>query len=250
MSKVYKRKKRKIICPATIVNRSEAQKTECRPEYAQQAFIMCSEFGATRESLGNAFDVNIETVDKWLRVGREMINRGEHRSPVAQFALGVQAGRDMFNVEKAEKSLIRKACGFEYEEVETTEIEMTDEDMKRLGISEDDMKRLKGKRVTRKLKQRPPDTQALMFLLQNRAPHRWRNTRFTQSGCNVTLQGFVNHQLADNVKIDLSRLSDEELDVLEKISESSDQRTGNFQNTIGERSEGSHAFLPESVESD
>jgi hypothetical protein len=134
----------------------QGQPTLYNPEMMPpQAFIMCAQYGATFEELGKIWGVTATTVSDWVK---------RHED----FAAAVRNGRDAFNVGQIEQSLVKRAMGMEYDEVQTEEVQYK-------------VKTIEGtvlvpavkKVVTRKVIM--PDVAAIIFYLKNRAPERWRD---------------------------------------------------------------------------
>lgn len=90
--------------------------------------------------------------------------------------------------QKVEDSLYKRANGFEYTEVKLEE----------LGND--------NKRVTKTRKLVAPDTTAAIFWLKNRRPDRWRDRQDVTLDGSLSLKGY-----------DMSRLTKEELEMLEAI---------------------------------
>lgn len=93
-----------------------------------------------------------------MGIARQTLNNWCNKYPSIMDAL--KKGREPV-VRRLENSLIKKAQGFEYEEV-TTEMWVDDDGQKR-------------QKVSKHKKYSAPDTSALIFLLKNYKPNKYRN---------------------------------------------------------------------------
>ncbi len=112
--------------------------TVYQPEYACQALTACAELGATDKDLADIFGVCIRTVQYWKK-----------RHP--EFGQSVSQGKEEFDTNQVERSLLQAALGGTYEEVYEQE----------------------GKVVKKVTKHKAPDVKACLFWLKNREPQRW-----------------------------------------------------------------------------
>ena len=90
---------------------------------------------------------------------------------------------------QVENSLLKRALGYEFEEI-TYEY---------------------GEEIKKVVKQIPPDTTAQIFWLKNRKPNEWRDSR------NIEHTGKDGGAIQTEAKLNLSNLSDKELEALENI---------------------------------
>ena len=103
--------------------------------------------GLTNEQIAKNIGVSRQTLDNWCKKHVDILDAiKKGRAPV---------------VRELENALIRKAQGFEYEEV-TTEMWVDDNGEKR-------------QKVSKHKKYSAPDTSALIFLLKNYKPNKYRN---------------------------------------------------------------------------
>jgi transposase len=117
-----------------------------------QAEAICRECGADNARLAEMLGVTRQTLYNWLK-----------RYPELEPA--VVRGREQFASVAVEKSLYRRACGYEYDEV----VAEAGEDQKL--------------RVVRKTtKHLPPAVDAIKFYLRNRDPERWPDANRTEIG--------------------------------------------------------------------
>ncbi|MDZ5782099.1 helix-turn-helix domain-containing protein [Marinococcus luteus] len=122
----------------------------------------------------------------------------EYKKKYAEINEALKAGKEVVDL-KVENALLRRALGYEYEEITYEFGEET-------------------KRVT---KQQTPDTTAQIFWLKNRKPKEWRDKQdHMHSGPEG---GPIEHKR----QIDLSTLSEEELNNLETIISRSADSEGN-----------------------
>ena len=116
-----------------------------QPENAARAKRECSIYGADLKQLAASFGCTVRTISKWQVV-------------YPKFAKAVHAGKDDYDTKNVEKSLLKRALGYDYEEI--TYVMAAD------GIEVVD-KRVK--------KHMAGDTTAMIFWLKNRHPDRWRD---------------------------------------------------------------------------
>lgn len=135
--------------------------------------------GATDKELAEAFKVSQRTINRWKK---------DHPS----FLEALQRGKDAADAE-VEKSLFKRAIGFEYEESE-----------KIIEVNNDGGSRLAKIRTVNKLV--PPDTMAIMY---------WLNNRKRKSGEWAQRQEV--EVTTDEAKVDLSAFSEDELRALARV---------------------------------
>lgn len=124
-----------------------------------QAYIMCAQHGATFAELAAIWGITASTVSDWV-------------NEYPDFAKAIRAGRDAFNVGQIEQSLVKRALGFEYEEVSTKSIQYK---IKSLQDGKEISKLVPAVEVTRTKKLVAPDVAAIIFYLKNRDPERWKD---------------------------------------------------------------------------
>jgi hypothetical protein len=115
-------------------------------KHPKLTYEFCSENGFTDEKLAKAFQVNVETITRWAREKPE-------------FSRARKEGKDAFDTGMVEKSLLRRAQGFDVEEKIYDVIDGKPIEMKRI------------KKVV------PPDATSLIFWLKNRNAARWRDKK-------------------------------------------------------------------------
>lgn len=103
--------------------------------------------GLTNEDIAHNMGITRQTLNNWCKKYTSIFD-------------ALKKGREPV-VRKLENSLIKKAQGFEYEEV-TTEMWVDDNGEKR-------------QKVSKHKKYSTPDTSALIFLLKNYKPNKYRN---------------------------------------------------------------------------
>jgi transposase-like protein len=131
------------------------RKSKYREEFAEQAYILCKEYGFTYRKLAEFFKVDPASLKRWER---------EHE----EFHAAVRGGRDEFDSEKVEKSLSKRAQGYRYREVtkEACVVRRKGEDPELY-----DKELVVTKVVTKEV---PPDTTAAAIWLNNRRRDRWK----------------------------------------------------------------------------
>jgi hypothetical protein len=113
--------------------------------------------GSTNEQLAKLLSVSVSSIEKWQR---------EHKD----FKRAIKEGRDEFDTNVVERTLLKRALGYDIVEIKTEEIEI------KQGKGEHAIK-VPAQRVTKTIKHILPDTGALCFWLKNRNPDRWRDIK-------------------------------------------------------------------------
>ena len=156
-------------------------------KFPHMAYIACAELGAREVDLAKLFQVTPDAITKWKR---------QH----PDFILAIKDGRDVWDSENAEKALKQLTTGYEYEEVSITQ-------------------KPSGTIITKTKKHVMPSITAIMFWLQNRKPHRWKNVRKVEAS--ITTRGEITHDHRHSgevkMKLDLSKLEKEEVENLRSI---------------------------------
>lgn len=141
--------------------------TKFKKEYIHQAFVACRVGGFSDGSLAELFSVSEATIANW-------------KNDYPEFLESIQKGKDIFDTKGVENALLKRALGFEYQEVNTV-----------LGK---DGKPIKEKtKITKK--QALPDTGAIAFWLKNRKSKRWMDRR------DVTLAGDKDRPLDNKIEV-------------------------------------------------
>lgn len=122
---------------------SGGKPTLWKDSHVDQAFVACSEMGATEKQLAKLFKTNTMTIHVW-------------KKKYPEFADSVRKGKDMFDTANVEDNLLRRAMGYKYKE---KTVEWGLEGVKRKIIT----------------KYAAPDITAIIFWLKNRQPSRWRD---------------------------------------------------------------------------
>lgn len=143
------------------------------PEYhPPQAFIVCSEFGADYNGVANTFGIQIGKLREW-------------RQSYPELQAAILSGRDLYNTEKAEVSLLKRVMGYEYEEKKYVRTFMP---FKKQPKDDEDTTGIQFRLVRNKpvygeyklvlqekyVKHKPADVNALTLWLVNRMSERWR----------------------------------------------------------------------------
>lgn len=200
-------------------NAKRGPPTKYKPEYDEQARILCETFGAKDKDLAAVFKVDESSIANWVR---------DHRS----LFRCIRDGRDEYNVHRVENSLLDRALG-----CETTETKIEDVSVKipapeqqngngsrRTKFNGDSKNGRNGKgrkqqvagttqivpgiRRTVTTKHYPPDVTAAIYWLINRSrlSKRWQHIQNVAVGLET---GGPRNQ-----EIDLTQLEPEELDQL------------------------------------
>ena len=168
-----------------------------KPEYAEQAFQVCSQFGADDKALAEFFKVGEKTINNWKKA-------------YPAFLGAVKTGKDIFDSEKVEASLLKRAIGYKYDEIHKEAV----------YVQRDGLRIYEEAYQTRIItKEVAPDVTAQIFWLKNRQKNRWRDRQEVEhSGKD---EGLIKRKAVE--------LSDEELlDIIcrshgvRKVSQTSD----------------------------
>lgn len=137
-----------------------------------------------------------DIAEKKIGVSQRTFENWKNRFPSIVSAL--KKGKRPVDME-VENMLLKNALGFEYEEVETYIDELPDGTQRR--------------RIKKIKKYVKPDTTAQIFWLKNRKPELWRDRQSIEH----TGKDGGPIETQQRVDADLSDLTDEELEILEKI---------------------------------
>lgn len=168
-------------------------KPKYKPEYDKQAYVACTK-GMIDLDLAELFGICEKTLYNWQE---------KHES----FRNSIQAGKDIYNCDIAERSLKKLIEGYDYQEAKI----ITD------AIGNPIRKEMTKKHVS-------PNPGSICFFLKNRMPERWRDIKAVElsapDGKGLFDDGIKILGDSDNpikFKIDLLSLSDEELKAIESI---------------------------------
>lgn len=125
--------------------------TKYEEGYCAIALAACRD-GATNAKLAKIFKVNIDTIKEWLNVHPE-------------FSASVRAGKYEYDTERVEVAAKERAVGYSHPEEKIFYDSKRGEEV-RVGTT----------------RHYPPDTQALIFWLINRAPERWAKQSLSALG--------------------------------------------------------------------
>lgn len=134
--------------------------TDYREQYAEMAFVACSEGGFTDVKLAKLFKVSKSTINTWKK---------EH----PKFLDSIQKGREDWDTVKIERALIKLALGSRFTETtkEPGKVVTVDPDT---GEKKEESKLVVTKKVRKLI---VPNDRAIRFWLKNRQPERWRDTQ-------------------------------------------------------------------------
>lgn len=157
-------------------------------DHIHVARAACVEFGATDEQLTALMKCTLGQLRRWIET-------------IPDLKDAIQGGRDKFNTEKIEKTMLQRALGYDYEE----------HSIKRTTITAGKGKakvRLPAEEHTVTKKHAVPDMTAIMFFLQNRNPARWRNVKY------LIADGEVRTVDRKEFSLDIKSCTQEELQVI------------------------------------
>lgn len=173
-------------------SRGRPLSTTADPSVTKRAYYLCAEMGATLGQLCKVLPVAQTMLNNWMRYDKT-------------FRSTVKAGIDAWNSAKVEGSLLKRALGYEYDEVTKRDIILYSKHSTGMTV------KAPATQVTTVHKVLPPDVGALMFYLTNRMPDRWKNSYRTESSS--TTETNIEH----NVTVDLSKLGKDDLEILRNI---------------------------------
>ncbi len=133
-----KRKKKGSVGKGAV---KSGRPSKYKPEYANIAFVVCSEFGADDQKLAKTFRVSRTTIDSWKKKHPEFLD-------------SIRRGKDDFDTKNVENALLQRALGFERQVVH---VALHDGQFIMAEYN----------------KYFPPDPQSIRFWLKNRNPQRW-----------------------------------------------------------------------------
>lgn len=144
------------------------QPTKYKKKYVEQVEKLCATFGADDKKLAEFYEVCEDTIHNW-------------KKKYPKFFESIKKGKDIYDTENVEKSLLRRALGYSYKE-ET--LEQTED--------------AKGKTTKKNKtvgKHMPPDTTAQIFWLKNRNKKRWKDIKaIAQTGSDDEDKAFLTLQ--------------------------------------------------------
>ena len=141
--------------------RKGGRPTKYNPKYVKVAGKLCEEKGYTNKNLAAHFKVAESTINKW-------------KKEFSEFSDAIKKGKDEFDSQVVEQSLLKRALGYSY--VETTrELQADNEEVPDDDDGESAIQTLV---VTKKVtKQVVPSDVAIIFWLKNRRPGRWSDVK-------------------------------------------------------------------------
>lgn len=181
------------------------------PDHVNQVYLITKTTGSNATQIGRLLGMHPRTVTTYIKraalieQGEYTTGRKESDELLVAFASAIKRGMDEFSSGRVENALVRKACGFEYTEVKTEEIEI------KRGRGKEAI-RAPATRVTRTTKYYAPSDAAIIFWLCNRLPRRWQNL-YKQD---QTISGTVNvkHDMPADLADNLDRT---ELETLRRL---------------------------------
>jgi hypothetical protein len=135
--------------------------TKFKSEYSEQVYKLAIE-GFTDKKIADFFKVDERTVNNW---------KDKH----PEFFQSLKRGKDDFDTNVIEKSLAKRATGYQCAEV-------TRAISKEVDLSTGKAKLVTVKEVTKEV---APDPTSMIFWLKNRQPQRWRDKRTIEAGVNL-----------------------------------------------------------------
>ena len=163
-----------------------------KEEYNDQAYKLCL-LGHTDKELAQYFEVDISTITRW-------------KQDYPDFCTSVKRGKEIADAEVAH-SFYKRAKGYKYKEVtkEATKSSKKDSQDQSDDSEGEDIESIEKKLKVTKIitKEVPPDAGAALNWPKNRQPGKWRDKKEVEAKIKK--------------EVDISKLSDDELERLEEI---------------------------------
>lgn len=142
--------------------------TKYKPEFVQIAGELCQEKGYTIKNLAQHFKVVESSITLWMK-------------EYSDFSAAIKKGRDVFDTQEVEQSLLKRAKGYGYDEI-TKEPVMVDKgvvDEKDIEEGETVEEAVENSLAVTKVvtKEVAPSEVAIIFWLKNRQPQRWSDKK-------------------------------------------------------------------------
>lgn len=163
------------------------------------AYTLCKERGFTDADLAEVFGVSVPTFATWKRDNED-------------FRLAIRDGKDEWDGEHIENALLKRALGYEYEEVSKKTVKVNAQ------LPDGTKVKVPGIETTITTKVLVPDVKAITFWLINRNRERWKNISFIKAEGD----GGGNDNTSTELSLgtdNLENLSLEQLDKLKEIAE-------------------------------
>ena len=142
--------------------------TKFKEEFIEQAGKLCREKGYTDEDLAAHFNVSETTINNWKR-------------GYLEFFESLKKGKDEFDAQVVEQSLLKRAIGYTYDEITKEPVIVVKGVVKASVIGEGETveEAVEKSLVITKVitKQISPDVVAQIFWLKNRQPDRWSDKK-------------------------------------------------------------------------
>ena len=176
------------------------------PDNVRMICRLVAETGIAHRELANILGVPYATLQNWY-----------HKHP--KFKLAVKKARYAFDTGKVERSLLRKAMGYDYMEISKERIRLIGQ----LGKEKVKIPATKIKTTTKHVI--PSDT-AIIFWLTNRDPEAWKHIQkfLMDSRVQHDVDGKVDHAVTIS---DLRKVPKDELEQVRKILEAHTEEASN-----------------------
>ncbi len=142
--------------------------TKYKAEYVEEAGELCRQQGYTDKNLAAQFKVSEKTINVWKK---------QH----PQFLQSLKKGKDEFDSQVVEQSLLKRATGYSYDEItkEPAIVDKGEVDAADIPEGETAEKAVEESLVVTKIVRKgiAPDVTAQIFWLKNRQPHRWSDKK-------------------------------------------------------------------------
>lgn len=132
-------------------------------DFARQVRMLCADGGFTDAKIAQFFDIHRSTIYEWKKTYPE-------------FAQAIKEGKEEALVDEVERSMYKRAIGYKYTEItrELKPVIVVGPDGKTTEAYDIAEQLIVTKKVR---KESPPETGAGCFVLKNRRPERWKDTK-------------------------------------------------------------------------
>ena len=188
----------------TLPKRPQGRQTSYAGKVTNHQAYVCTSLGGRTNELADFFSISKDTVWLWQRTH-------------ASFDKAVKKGRDDFNSGRVGSVLLKRAMGYDVEEVTREYIKIDGQRLthkrvagKKLSDGKPGKSRMMlvpGEKIKRTIKHIQPSDVAIFFWLCNRSPERWKHIQ----------KQIVEHSGTVKSEVDLSKVPKEELNVVRDI---------------------------------
>lgn len=142
-------------------------------DFARQVRMLCADGCFTDAKIAEFLKIHRSTIYEWKKTYQE-------------FAQAIKEGKEEALVDEVERSMYKRAIGYKYTETtrELKPVIVVGPDGKQTEVYDITQKLIVTKKVR---KEYPPETGAGCFVLKNRRPERWKDTKNLEHSGGVTI---------------------------------------------------------------